>query len=313
MPSHGVRLTLGFTVNKLNLNDPASITERIGVANTIAKRTGEMRVLTQDEVATTQQTLQSGTTQDKVGLALRIARLGPLALPAAEQLTNNSGFINLIGLATHSNRGVAASRVNQIVTGYDVLKTKPKLIDKDQAQQQFNQYVGGALQFLPQVSQGVYSNAQALLGAEANEHGWSEWQQMDRRAMYRAVNSALGAYTKDGKQMGGLATVNGAITVLPENMAQDEFEGRIARAHGPDFRSAQNGVPVYADGRSPTATDLKRMQWVPSSDGIYRLTDGHGFLHTKEGGFYEIDISRLHPAASSISTDNLARYGYTRH
>jgi hypothetical protein len=26
------------------------------------------------------------------------------------------------------------------MTGYDVLKTKPKLVNKDQAQQQFNEY-----------------------------------------------------------------------------------------------------------------------------------------------------------------------------
>lgn len=285
---------LGMNIPPLNLQDQGSINARLEASTTIARRTGtEPRPLTQDEVTATQQTLQHGSTEDKVGLALRLARLGPLALPAAEQLTNNSGFINLIGLATHSNRGVAASRVNQIVTGYDVLKTKPKLVNKDAATQQFNEYVGSSLQFLPQVKDGVLSNAQALLASQANDRGWSDWGEIDGRAWYRAVNSALGAYNRDGKQVGGLARFNGSITVLPEDMSQEDFEARISKAHGPEFRAAQNGQPTFGDGRTPTATDLKRMQWVPSGDGIYRISNGNGFLKTKAGGFYEIDVSKL--------------------
>lgn len=300
---------LGLPVPKLNLNDQGSVNQRLQVAATIARRTGTIpKPLTQDEVAATQQTLNHGTTQEKVALAMRLSRLGNMALPAAEQLTSNPAYINIIGLATHSNRGVATSRVNQVMTGYDVLKTKPKLVNKDDAQRQFNEFTGSALQFLPQVKTGVLSNAQALLATEANEHGWNDWGDIDARAWFRSVNSALGAYTRDGKQVGGLASYNGGITVLPENMTQEEFEGRIAKAHGPEFRNAQNGVPVYGDGRSPTATDIKRMQWIPSGDGVYRLTDGHGFLHTKDGGFYELDISRLNPSLD----DQLASHGYVR-
>lgn len=302
----------GVDPPNLNLNDPGSIRARVAFVTKIANRTGESpRPLSQDEVASSQQTLQHGSTQDKVGLALRVARLGSLALPAAEQLTTNPGFINLIGLATHSNSGVAASRVNQVVTGYDVLKTKPKLIDQNIAGKSFSQYTGGAFQFLPQAKQGVLSNAQALFASEANEHGWDSWGQADSRAWYRAVNSALGAYTRNGKQVGGLATFNGGVTILPENMAQDEFENRIAKSNGPEFRKAQNGIPVFASGQSPTATDLKRMQWVPSGDNTYRLGNGSEFLRTKDGQPYEIDVSKLNP--SSISSENLKRYSYVRY
>lgn len=300
---------LGINLSPLNLNDQNSVSARIQAATTIAKRTGTTpRPLMQDEVSASQQILNHGSVQDKVGLALRLARLGPLALPAAEQLTSNPAYTNIIGLATHPNSGVATSRVNQVMTGYDVLKTKPKLVNKDQAQQQFNQFIGTSLQFLPDVRTGVFSNAQALLATEANEHGWSEWNDA-QGAWYRAVNSALGAYTRDGKQVGGLATFNGAVTVLPDTMTQEDFEGRIAKSNGPEFRNAQNGVPVYADGRNPTATDLKRMQWVPSGDSVYRLTDGHGFLQTKDGGFYEVNANRLNP---SKLDQQLASHGYTR-
>jgi hypothetical protein len=226
---------------------------------------------------------------------------------AAAQVTNNPAFLNLVGLASHSNRGVAMSRVNQVVAGYEALKTKPKLIDKNVAVQQFNEFTGNALQFLPSVKAGVLSNAQALLASDADEHGYSEWSDAQSR-WYAVTNSALGAYMKDGKQIGGLHQFNGGVTVLPEDMSETEFDARISRSHGPEFRKAQNGDPVYANDQSPTATDLKRMQWVPIRDGVYRITDGHGFLHTKAGDFYEVDIRKL---PSDLDTQ-LASHGYVR-
>jgi hypothetical protein len=302
---------LGIQVQPLNLGNRSSVAARIDTAAEVARRTGHApQPLTGDEAAGFTSQLVNGTTQQKVALATQIAQFGPLAQDAAHQVTNNTGFVNVVGLASLKNKGVAASRVNQVFTGYDVLKTKPKLVDKADSLNQFQQYVGGALQFLPQVSDGVYSNAAAILASEANEHGWSEWGQVGNRAWYRAVNSALGAYTNPkGEQVGGLYGFNGGTTVLPEDMTGGEFEQRIARSHGPEFRNAQNGEPVYGDGKSPTATDIKRMQWVPSGDGIYRLTDGHGFLHTKSGGFYEIDVSKL-PGALDAT---LAAHGYSRH
>lgn len=302
---------LGLKPTPLDLKNEASISDRINLVTTIAKRTGTPpRPLMQDEVAATQQIYQHGTVQDKVGLAMRLAKLGPLALSAAEQLTTNVGFHNLIGLATHGNRGVAMSRVNEVVTGYEVLKTKPKLIDKDQAQRQFNEMVGTSLQFLPGVREGVLSNAQAILATQANERGWDDWGQKDSRAWFRSVNSALGAFTRNGKQIGGLHTFNGAITVIPESMSEDEFEETISKSNAPQFKAAQNGqVAPTASGHMPTASDLKKMQWVPSGDGIYRLSDGSGFLKTTDGRFYEIDMSRLHP---STLDKQLAAHGYVR-
>jgi hypothetical protein len=50
------------------------------------------------------------------------------------------------------------------------------------------------------------------------------------------------------------------------------------------------------------------MQWVPSGDGVYRISDGNGFIKTKAGGFYEIDVGKL----NSFNAQ-LAAHGYTRH
>jgi hypothetical protein len=286
---------LGVDPGRLNMDDPASVRQRITAANEVARRTGRAPTpLTNEEAAAWATTPVHGTVADKVKLVARLARFGPMALAAAEQVApNNTGFQNLVGLATHPNASVAHFRVNQVVSGYEILKTKPKLIDKDMSVRQFQESVGNALHFFPSTAQGVYSNATAILASDANEHGWDQWSQAQGR-WYAAVNMALGAYTKDGKQYGGLAKFNGGTTVLPEDIDQATFEQRIARAHGTEFRKASNGTPMFGDGRIPIATDLKKMLWVPSGDGVYRLSDGNAFLKTKSGDFYEIDFSRLH-------------------
>lgn len=301
---------LGIQVQPLNIADPNSIQNRVDVANAVAKKTGHApQPLQPSEIATLAPQWTRGSIEQKQALVSQIAKFGPLADAAAQQIApNDNGLHNLIGLATHQNQGVGASRVNQILTGYEAIKSMPKLVNKDQSIQQFNGYLGNALQFLPGVKEGVYTNAKALLAAEANEAGVQEWDSLDGRAWFKAVNSSLGAYTKGGEQYGGIAVVNGVPTVLPENMTQSDFESRISRSTGPQFRAAANGAPVYGNGESPTASEIKKMQWVPSGDGTYRLSDGHAFLHNQHGDFYEIDARKLPGNLDA----QLASHGYVR-
>ena len=177
-----------------------------------------------------------------------------------------------------------------------ILKTEKDLIKDTEAATQFQGYIGGALFFHPDATGGVLANAKAILAFDAHQRGvhtWADAQGKMGQRMYAAVNSALGAYSKDGKQYGGLATLNGATTVLPDDMSQDDFERRISRANATQFKAAHNGTPVYTDGSSPTSDALKKMQWVPAGDGTYRLTDGHSFVTRKGGGFYQIDVRKL--------------------
>jgi hypothetical protein len=300
---------LGLALGALNFNQPDSINSRVDAAKRVHRATGAaMAPFTNEEAAQYATVANTGSVKEKTALAMSLAKLGPLALAGAQQVApNNAGFQNLVGLASHQNRNVGASRVNQVVAGTEALKTMPKLIKRDEAVQQFNQFLGQSLMFLPTVKEGVLSNAAAIFANESAENGHAEWQQAKPR-WYAAVNSALGAYTKNGVQYGGLSTFNGAATVLPENMSEADFEGRVSRATGTALRAAQNGVPVHTDGSSPTASDVKRMQWVPARDGVYRLTDGAGFLSTNEGGFYEIDVRKL-----STLDAQLAAHGYHRY
>lgn len=286
---------LGLNPGKLVMRDPASIDARIRVAQRVSEATGAApQPFTTEEAAALAPTLVNGSVEDKVRLATRVARFGPLSGHAARQIApSDPGFQNLVGLAGHANAGVAASRVNQVVAGTEILKTKSKLIDNTAAFRMLNEHVGGALMFLPSVKSGVFENAKALLASESNERGYSEWNEANPR-WFAAVNSALGAYSRGGVQHGGLAQFNNAVTVVPEDMATTDFESRIARAKAPQIVAAHNGTPRYRGGETPTATEIKKMQWVPVSDGVYRLTpDGRDFIRTTTGAFYQIDVRKL--------------------
>jgi hypothetical protein len=124
------------------------------------------------------------------------------------------GLLHLIGLASHSNRGVAISRVSQALAGYEAMKTEGPLVNKKATPLDFNTFTGSALQFMPGARDGVYTIAKALLAEDAATHGWKDENDADDKAWYRAVNSALGAYNRGSVQYGGLAGFNGAQTIL---------------------------------------------------------------------------------------------------
>jgi hypothetical protein len=266
--------------------------------------------MTNEEAAKLSPILTSGSVKDKTSLAVGLARFGPLSVQAARQVApNDYAFENLVGLAGHDNQAVGLARVNQVIAGQEILKTKPKLIDKANADRSFDSMVGQALHFLPSVRTGIRANAEAILANEANDRGWSEWNQAQGK-WFAAVNSALGAYTRNGEQIGGLHGFNGGMTVLPENMGEKEFEERIARSHGREFQVAGNGVPMFGNGQPANAADVKKLQWVPVRDGIYRVTDGNAYLSKEGGGFYEVDIRKL---PKSDLNAQLAARGYKRY
>jgi hypothetical protein len=303
----------GAEVHPLNIFDPSSIQARTALVNQGRSRTGqEIAPLQPAEVVPLQQVWKGGDAQTKTNMIMRLSQFGGLAPDAASQIApGDNGLLHLIGLASHSNRGVAISRVSQALAGYEAMKTEGPLVNKKATPLDFNTFTGSALQFMPGARDGVYTIAKALLAEDAATHGWKDENDADDKAWYRAVNSALGAYNRGSVQYGGLAGFNGAQTILPENMSLDDFEGRISRANGPQMRSAANGLPVTADGTALNSGDLKKMHYVPVGDGIYRLENGGAFVHTKDGQPFEIDVRKL-PAGAALDAQ-LASHGYARY
>lgn len=288
---------LGVTLAPLNFADPHSPLARSAAAAQISRATHvPISPLTNNEAIEYGKIYSGDDSGAKVRLVKSFAMFGPDgAQRAGEQIApNDLGFQNMLALATHQNQAVGLSRVKQVLAGNDVLKTAKALINAPDAETQFHALVGSALYFHPQVSGGVLENAKSILAFDANSRGAHDWLTAKPR-FFAAVNSALGAYTKDGQQYGGLHSFNGGTTILPENMSENDFEARIARSNAPQLKGAHNGIPVYGDGTSPSSNDIKKMQWLPGSGGNYRLTPDGGatFLHRKGGGFYEIDVRKL--------------------
>jgi hypothetical protein len=293
----------GADPQPLNIFDPASIQARVSLVQQGRRQTGtNIAPLQPAEVAQYGQAWKTGDAQTKTNMVMRLSQFGGLSSDVADQIApGDNGLVHLIDLGSHSNRGVAMSRVSQAIAGYEAMKTEGDIVGKlassAQGQSQFNEWTGSALQFMPGARDGVFTTAKALLAEDAASHGWVDDTAADTKAWYRAVNSALGAYTRGSVQYGGLAGFNGAQTVLPENMSLADFEGRVARASGPQMRAAANGLPILADGTPLHAGDLKKMHFVPVGDGIYRLENGGSFVHTKDGPF-EIDVRKLPDGAA---------------
>lgn len=312
---------LGLELPALNFNNPASINARVSAAQRVSRSAGvQAQPFTNEEAAQYTNIVANGSARERTQLALSLSRLGPLATAGAQQVApNNDGFQNLVGLATSQNRTVAAALVNKVVGGEEALNTMPNLINNDEASSEFNRWVGRSFVFLPSVKNGVLANAKAIFASDASQAGVSDWDKRDR-LWYRAVNQALGAYNSGGKQHGGLTTFNGAATILPEDMALEDFETRISRSNAPEFKighiaAAQAAglkpdTPAYRNGQVPSSDDIKKMQWVPARDGVYRLSNGTDFLMRKDGkGYYEIDVRKL----PSNFDAQLAERGYKRY
>ena len=310
----------GADVQPLNIMDPSSIQARVSLVTRGRSNTGQdIAPLQPAEVAQYGSLWKSSDAQTKTNMVMRLSQFGGLAPDVAAQIApGDNGLLHLIGLASHSNRGVAFSRVSQTLAGYEAMKTEAPLVNKVASPTDFNTFTGTALQFMPGARDGVMTTAKALLAEDAATHGWKDNTDADDKAWYRAINSALGAYNRGDVQYGGLAGFNGAQTILPENMSIDAFEGRIARANGPQMRSAANGLPLAGDGSALNSGDLKKMHFIPVGDGVYRLENGGAFVHTKDGQPFEIDVRKLpaaeaHAAASTDFNAQLAAHGYARY
>lgn len=198
---------LGMAPEPLNLMSPASIHARVQLAQRASQLTGtEVAPLQPAEVQPLTQAWRAGDAGTKTNLVMRLAQFGSMAPAAAQQIApNDAGLVHLIGLASHSNRGVAISRVNQAIAGYEAMKTEGQIVGKIAAgalgQSRFNEWTGSALQFMPGARDGVYTVAKALLAQDAAQHGWPDenaaGSDQGEKAWYRAVNSALGAYIRD--------------------------------------------------------------------------------------------------------------------
>ena len=280
----------------INWSDPGSIAQRVQVASRVSARTGApIRPLTADEATALAPKVATGSIAERRDLVARMAAFGAAALPAAQQIApSDHAFQGLVGLATSNNRTASSTYIAQSLAGTEVLKRNPKAVDTNLAQVRYNNYVGGALRLMPNVSEGVFTNSKNIVAAWADQHGHTDWKHDTaiQDQMEGSIDAALGAYNQGGVKYGGLGMWKGDRIVLPDGMSQQQLEERISRANEASLMHGSNGVPVWGDGHPLKVGEVKSLHMVAVGNGVYRLTNGSNFVAKKGGGFYELDSGR---------------------
>jgi hypothetical protein len=160
-----------------------------------------------------------------------------------------------------------------------------------------------AFAVLPQRGGQLQQNAAIIFKAMARERGVvADVESEEGKAlMERAMQVAAGAEFRGGRQIGGIATVNGQPTLVPVGMDAEKVEARLrditdqALKTLPPIMSA-NGVEVRAK-------ELREARLVAVQDGVYFVALGDPqsedprMLVGKDGQPWRLDIRKLPDAA----------------
>ena len=282
----------GIDPGPLNLSDQASIAAHLDAARKVTQLTGApLRLMTNADAEIIQKQFSTGSAAQRQNIILNLAKFGNVSQLAAAQIKpGDDALLNAVDLAGASNSHVAAQHLEMITQGEEIRRTNPKLIKDNAADIRYAEHVGDALFFLPSVGRGARLNAASMAAYLAAHGGAQDWEGGGSAAYDKTVNDAFGAY-KDpsGVVRGGIADINNQRTLLPDGMSVEEFQTAIATPLPAKWIKAQNGYPEGGF----TFGQLRQMKFVAAPSGNYRLSNGTGFVHKKDGGFFEVDVRKL--------------------
>ena len=286
---------LGIAVPPLDINKPETISQRVAAARNVSARTGApIRMMTNEEAAGLTAAVATGSTAQRQQVVTNLARFGSYAPLAAAQIApGNDSFVNLVGLAGGKDPAANSQHVHWVLAGQEILKAKPQLVKRAEAEANFNTGTGGAFELLLSVRNGALENAIAMSASLSDTRGVVDWNSGGSENFNLAINDSVGGYMDHGVRRGGINTFNGRKTLMPDGMSGAEFETALAKAPAPKWQQAWNGPPVAANGEAFTYGHLRQMQFVAVGDGRYRLTDGAQYVGKKGGGFFEVDVRKL--------------------
>lgn len=235
---------------------------------------------------------------DRVQVARELADLGPgVAQIAARQVAPNNPLFNIaVDLAARvPDPELADKAARDVLLGADVLKANKALVDRAEANRIFREQALPAMAALPGQYKGeVLAAAMSIFAARMDREGQTEWQLGEDDASFRqAINVALGGVRLNGVWHGGIDEVNGRGVLLPPGIRASTFEARMSRATADDWVRAGNGAPVDNAGRPVPASYLKHLWPVAVGEGVYRLSNGDGFILREDGGAYEFSLREL--------------------
>jgi hypothetical protein len=241
--------------------------------------------LTTDEAAQMAQVVNSLQAQDKAAYVQAVTRaIGATAMRALSAQIMGAGNQSLgIGGVLSARRTTSGRNVAGIYfAGADALsRGQVKVSDTPELNQRAEAYrrLEGAFASKPELDAAVA----ATIGV------WAGLQALDGDAnLDRAIQMATG----------GVAERNGAKTLLPYGMDDDEFADRIDRVTEADLRAQQGGRANFRIGnRTITARELAmrlpsaRLQ--VTSGGAYTIASGGATVLTESGRPFALSLESL--------------------
>jgi hypothetical protein len=257
----------------------------------------ENKPFTPSEVAAFGQVMQSGSIQQKTELLQNISSMGSAAPAAFKQIGEKGGpaamFAHVGGLST-----VSPVVAQDVLRGAQAMQANPDLKDMLTGKNTgpgpggtaafFDSIVGQAMGGMPKDAYAARQSADALYAYRVGPG--APW---DANAYTQAVRDVMGG--RQGDSAGGVATVNGAPTIMPAGVSGDDFQTMIHSLQNQDLldHSVGGGPPMDSKGRPVSATEVATEgKFRAISNGMYRIymADGTPTAGTGPGGLYAFQI-----------------------
>lgn len=300
----------GTAFAPIDWNDPDSIKARaLQVQAAQQHFGGKPDFLLPGEEQPLKELIASPQRADHVAAAQAILAAGQYSGAILNQVApNDRAFRSAIGLAALPNGATLmdkALKAPEAERSNPAIFTPPKTATGKEGPK-FNEVyagtIGQAAEWLnPSARAAIFDNTRALYAATAGDQGWSIFHAGEAQ---RQLNVALGGVETPRGWAGGLGRWNGAATILPQGMRQDDFDRRMSRSTVADWGAAgRNGAPwVASQNRTMTPREIRSLVPTMVADGVYRLRQGNNtFVMTKDGRPYEFDVRKLHGTAATVS------------
>ena len=264
-----------------------SLATRAATATSVADRYGvEPAFFTETELPAITRTLSEAPPAQRLDFARTLAQsAGDMALPALGQLAKgNARMAYTGGMAAYGDIPGLYATALAVEQGADILKEDPKRAPSGtEAQAAFVGHVERLLDRMPAgTAKAVREAADALYVTMASDPG-----KFDPSTYQDAVDRVLGMV--DGK--GGVAKVNGAATILPPGVSDDEMTDIWPLLGPSDVLTMGNGLPRDRQGRPIPEAALSDARFEPIGNGAYNVILNGGYVATSGNRLWEVRIT----------------------
>ena len=282
----------------------ASLSERVADARAVAQHYGiQPKFFTPAEADGLKKTLKSTPLALPSLASSLVAGFGDALPQAMGEISKDAPVLaqvaNLVDATGSQKQAVEVASVleQRALPGY-----KSPLPPDAKLQGAAQEMLGPALANAPGMA-GALGAASALLESRAIERNL-DLQHFDEagnaaRVLYQdALDEAMGATWRNGVKFGGIADVNGSVTIAPPDIEADALEDMVSNISASDLIfqdsiGSANGIPI-------TPAQLQSARLVMTAQpGRYRLALGDieggepRFVQNAAGGAFELDVGML--------------------